>query len=784
MEKKTKFQKEIDRYIEENPEIFNKITGNLTAKQKELVKKQVNIKVKFSDLYKGYAPKLNDMLYSSIEPDKVDKTLEILNDKYKRNNIDFQYRIDKSDWIKDVYEKSFRNNAIAVPFENLTPIVLDRKHHDGRRTFLIEFVTLNSDVKFDMRQDTSLLNTTYYDIEQDYIITASLSNKIENANFHIIFNAMNNLDNFDINSYEDFLKLNKHKIEPVDLKNQLLDTSRELFEKNKDFNVQDKYSRFFLNYSSNGEGIRNALNDPEYSVTQLSKGNRGLTDIYKDVLEDINFKISKAIINIEIETLNQLKELEVMTEEQVSYTEKYMKTAASYFESPGQFPVPPSISNVFSKQALKGFDVNIDLNSFRHYISEEIKLPLKENIDLNALENPFESKMRYKVCIDMDVCEFTSKPLKDCPDIHSFMQDNGIKKLATKENVLVVKNSDKDIFIKALNDLIEDTFSKEISAGNSISTLNKQIQEYSNVMKVQVDLEHTVTQDVQYASIFNDKKNINKQTLEKMENSPFKEFFKSVEYDNDVNFSSFKRNSDIEMALNMDELENTVKDLKPVFDRLNLKDVNLKFRKLGNLQKSNNKDVVQGVYIPKHKCIAIDINKSDAYNSLMHEIGHHLDYNFKDNRLLSTSMDFSKVLNVYNRTYDNLVQKEPVLGTATIENYLKLPTEVFARSFEFYLEEIGLTTEFNKNGTEINNLASGYIFNEMDKAQKDVVIDFMDKEFNLKDAVLEATKNRVDRIKSEKDEDVVKEDKTNLIQKTVEKPGKETRIKQKEDVDF
>lgn len=784
MEKKTKFQKEIDRYIEENPEIFNKITGNLTAKQKELVKKQVNVKVKFSDLYNGYAPKLNDMLYSTIEPDKVDKTLEILNDKYKRNNIDFRYRIDKSDWIKDVYEKSFRNNAIAVPFENLTPIVLDRKHHDGRRTFLIEFVTLNSDVKFDMRQDTSLLNTTYYDIEQDYIITASLSNKIENANFHIIFNAMNNLDNFDINSYEDFLKLNKHKIEPVDLKNQLLDTSRELFEKNKDFNVQDKYSRFFLNYSSNGELIGNALNDPEYSVTQLSKGNRGLTDIYKDVLEDINFKISKAIINIEIETLNQLKELEVMTEEQVSYTEKYMKTAASYFESPGQFPVPPSISDVFSKQALKGFDVNIDLNSFRDYISQEIKLPLKEDIDLNTLENPFESKMRYKMCIDMDVCEFTSKPLKDCPDIHSFMQDNGIKKLATKENVLVVKNSDKDIFIKALNDLIEDTFSKEISAGNSISTLNKQIQEYSNVMKVQVDLEHTVTQDVQYASIFNDKKNINKQTLEKMENSPFKEFFKSVEYDNDVNFSSFKRNSDIEMALNMDELENTIKDLKPVFDRLNLKDVNLKFRKLGNLQKSNNKDVVQGVYIPKHKCIAIDINKSDAYNSLMHEIGHHLDYNFKDNRLLSTSMDFSKVLNVYNRTYDNLVQKEPVLGTATIENYLKLPTEVFARSFEFYLEEIGLTTEFNKNGTEINNLASGYIFNEMDKAQKDVVIDFMDKEFNLKDAVLEATKNRVDRIKSEKDKDVVKEDKRNLIQKTVEKPRKETRIKQKEDVDF
>lgn len=795
MEKKTKFQKEVDKYIQENPEIFNKITGNLTAKQKELVKKQANIKVKFSDLYKGYAPKLNDMMYSNIELDKVEKTLEIMNERHKLNERKIEYKVDKSDKIKEVYEKLFKSNAIAVPFENITPIVSNRTYNNGHKVLVIEFVPLNSDVKFDMRQDTSLLNATDYShtIFEDYSIVAALSNKIESGNFRNTFDVMNNSDNFNINSYEDFLELARKKIQPADLKNQLLNTSKELFEKNKDFDVQDKFSRFFLNYSQNGKLIQNALHDPEYSVTQLSKGNRGLTDIYKDVLKDINFKVSKAIINIERETLNQLKELGVMTNEQSLYTEKFMDSTELYLEKPQNFPIPPTIRDIFPEQALNGFDVDIDLNDFRDYISQEVNLPVKEDFDLNLMRNPlFTRNIRYKMCVDVDICEFMAKPLRECPDLHDFMKANDIKKLATKENVLVVKNSDKDTVIKALNNLIEDTYSKETTIGTTISNLNKQIKEYSDVMKVQIDLEHTVRQDTQYASIFNDKKNINKQTLEKMENSPFKEFFKSVEYDNDVNFSSFKRNSDVEMTLNMDELENVVKDLKPVFDKLNLSDINLKFRKLGNLQKSNNKEVVQGVYIPKHKCIAIDINKSNSYNSLMHEIGHHLDYTFNDTKVLSTSMEFSNILNIYNRTYDNLIQKEPVLAVGTVENYLKSPTEVFARSFEFYLDQIGLTTEFNKNGEQINSIQNGYIFNEMSTEQKDTIVSFMDSEFNLKEPVLETTKNRIDRMKPDKPKDIdidvdvddVKLVKKELETKTLKTPKKEINRKTNEDINI
>lgn len=162
------------------------------------------------------------------------------------------------------------------------------------------------------------------------------------------------------------------------------------------------------------------------------------------------------------------------------------------------------------------------------------------------------------------------------------------------------------------------------------------------------------------ATVFDTKKNINKDTQSLMDNSKFLgRIFNYVEYDDDV-----KKEDVI-------ELEKRFLDLEPSLPQLKEK-LELRVRKLGRHR-------FNGAY--RHS----DLNKTICINvrdisSFVHEYGHAIDYNYTSNdKNLSLSPDFEYILRTYNRS---LVDKK--LGDVSYAGYFRTPTEVFARSYELY----------------------------------------------------------------------------------------------------
>lgn len=123
----------------------------------------------------------------------------------------------------------------------------------------------------------------------------------------------------------------------------------------------------------------------------------------------------------------------------------------------------------------------------------------------------------------------------------------------------------------------------------------------------------------------------------------------------------------------------------------------LRLRKLGNYH-------ALGLYHCVSNTIAIDFRgpedkgKSDyvpnqnGIQSFIHEYGHFLDYNVRnDGQLLSMQPDFKKIVGQYRENIQHLSSDSPVKRKL---EYYTVPTEVFARSFELYSSKQHFETSF------------------------------------------------------------------------------------------
>lgn len=224
---------------------------------------------------------------------------------------------------------------------------------------------------------------------------------------------------------------------------------------------------------------------------------------------------------------------------------------------------------------------------------------------------------------------------------------------------------------------------KHQSRNRTIDWLNKYLQDTYN-LTLQVEYENDIDKET-HAKSWQTKKNINKSTLEVMNNSNLNIPFESLELDNGVDLDRFKQ-VEITFQEMMNVLPKSTNREKPI----------LRLRRLGNHK-------ALGLFVPYNNTIAVDFRSSKSkteyqpagvgIQSFIHEYGHFLDYNTSTEAGISSSLqnDFSDILYQVQHKIDNhqkMVGKE--VFPNRVANYFKVPTEVFARAFEVYSSEVGL----------------------------------------------------------------------------------------------
>lgn len=151
-----------------------------------------------------------------------------------------------------------------------------------------------------------------------------------------------------------------------------------------------------------------------------------------------------------------------------------------------------------------------------------------------------------------------------------------------------------------------------------------------------------------------------------MTESPLNVFFKEVEFDNDVDLKKVKKfEQEAMLFLHMYGKS----DNKPT----------LRLRKLGKHSSANR--IVKGLYYPANNNLIVDYRKGRV-DSFVHEYGHYLDHTLSDEDL-SLSSEFADILTEYRSRLK------------TSNDYYRIPTEVFARAYQFWISEKNINADIN-----------------------------------------------------------------------------------------
>lgn len=228
------------------------------------------------------------------------------------------------------------------------------------------------------------------------------------------------------------------------------------------------------------------------------------------------------------------------------------------------------------------------------------------------------------------------------------------------------------------------------------------------------------------ASAWQTKKNINKDTRKIMESTTLNKYFQFVEIDNDVDLALFS------------EFEEEMKRIHDILPKTGEKLPELRLRKLGNHK-------ALGLYVPTKNTIAIDFRDTNdevggvGIQSFVHEYGHAIDYGIDNGRLLSMRDDFKPIVARYR---ENLSLNGKGSYVAEKAGYYTAPTEVFARAFELYVSEAGLSSIFLKSKETYSTSIEYALF---DQKMREEITTFFDSVFpELKTAVLESSKEQID----------------------------------------
>lgn len=190
--------------------------------------------------------------------------------------------------------------------------------------------------------------------------------------------------------------------------------------------------------------------------------------------------------------------------------------------------------------------------------------------------------------------------------------------------------------------------------------------------------EYDRVQKSDYAKSFETKRNIPAKIQSAMESTSFLQ--------NGFGYVEFDEQFDLSKLPDLEEQWGLIYTALPKAE----KKPELRFRKIEHRK-------AHGVYFPAFDCITISVRN---VNSMVHEFGHHLDFNFVSNQTLSMQSDFKEILKSYQkRLVDDGVYKGRQLY------YFQTPTEVFARAFEYYCATILPRTSFTSSLEEYHNLS-------------------------------------------------------------------------------
>lgn len=233
-----------------------------------------------------------------------------------------------------------------------------------------------------------------------------------------------------------------------------------------------------------------------------------------------------------------------------------------------------------------------------------------------------------------------------------------------------------------------------------------------------------------HARSWETKKNVNQETQHIAYTTPLNNEFNSVEIDNDVDLSKFS-----------------------IFEREVLRVVNwlpkgnkeptLRLRKIANHH-------ALGIYVPAVNNMVIDFRDSKdrsnmtrpGISSFLHEYGHYLDYQYLSTSTgskqielpLSMQDEFSEILRGVSKNIDCLPTESYVRSK---ESYYRVPTEIFARSFEIYLNFIGVESPLLVSSSSITELDE---YKVVKKDNEDLIIKYFDNLFvSLKKDVFNQT---------------------------------------------
>lgn len=739
--KSSKYEQDVVDFKNNNPELYEKLQGNLTGRQRAFVEQNNDINLKFGEIYNGHSTKLTKQFYSDISREELNKVFEVANVYYKNRESDIRMEIRDDDFTRGEYQRFIDKGATDIPYDEVLCISKARESKKDITGKLI-FTTFESNLAFDERQDISTMNINSWDREK---VGDGISYHLECTNslipdgvIDVIYNRLNAIG-FD-KSAEEVLKSGIER-DLSTLRETLLESSGEIFDELKPVDKSSISYQIYERFSENS-GKMAKLEEQGYEMYTLSKGKKGLTDVYKDICIQSSMELRMAISPVYSQMCNMLCDVPEIDD----FSKKTLREYSAMFEESAKdhskYPFIKKLHEICEEYGIT-FSNNDYRQEVEHYLGEKIP----EGYSMDFDNRNFILSGDNVHTIRMEVIEFKEDFYSMRKDIEKFKEDNDLKTIKPRENILMIHPDDKGKALELLGKVIERKFKDPRPVDFSdYAKIDVQLEKYRDVIEVQKNLEHTVKQGLEYASIFNEKKNINQRTLEKMENTPFKEHFKKVEFDNDVEFESFNTKGSGKAV--MDSLEKAVSDIKPILEKAKCNEVELKFRKLGNLQKKSNKGIVSGVYIPAHDCIAIDINKDTAYRSLIHEIGHRIDFAMTDTILSNARKFQTEVGDVYKQAYNKIANDghHDMMKNEKIKRYLLSGTEMFARSYEFALNEKGIASDFTKDDEAIRTEKNGYIFHLMDDKSKEKILNYMEEVVGIEKDVEAVLENRSKRL--------------------------------------
>lgn len=361
-------------------------------------------------------------------------------------------------------------------------------------------------------------------------------------------------------------------------------------------------------------------------------------------------------------------------------------------------PIAREILRKFNKKSIPNAKViRVELEGERYpiYTIMNVKIPVSRT----TKKYYFVGTAKYFQILDFESIYGT---LSLIDAVYNEVNDNGFYFSEDFNSVRIFnKTNSKKLFTKddleaLLKIPTETLFSFDnrtcISKNFSMSELSAVILDILIVRKnmdfnIEIMSDYNKNSSSECARAFETKKNIPEKVMSLMKNSMFLEDFKYVEIDDETDLMKFKK---VEREWQL--LKKAINFNKFIGENK----AELRFKKLG-------KHRAAGIYFPSKNCICVDIRSPKSF---IHEFAHFIDYTYESTQL-SMSFNFYKIIKTYKDLFNLALNELDDNNLKRKTSYFFAPTEIFARTFEIYLQNKGLISSFSKVTDEMT-LMAGY----------------------------------------------------------------------------